>query len=57
MLNVKPLTIYGWIHRGLIDCHKFGRLVRLKESDVMNFVKQSYRKARTFKQRAEELSP
>jgi len=34
LLSVKPMTIYGWIHEGIIPHIKLGRLVRFDEKEV-----------------------
>jgi excisionase family DNA binding protein len=33
-LDVKPMTIYGWVHDGLIPCRWFGRLVRFDVAEI-----------------------
>lgn len=38
MLQVKPSTIYQWVHEGFIPHVKVGRLVRFREGDVSRWI-------------------
>ncbi|MBU1355687.1 MAG: helix-turn-helix domain-containing protein [Candidatus Edwardsbacteria bacterium] len=39
-LCVKPMTIYSWIHEGLIPHFKLGRLVRFDEELIEDWLKK-----------------
>lgn len=39
-LSVKPMTIYGWIHEGIIPHFKLGRLVRFDEEEIVMWMKK-----------------
>jgi excisionase family DNA binding protein len=39
-LQVKPRTIYQWVHEGYIPVIKLGTLVRFDQSSVMAWVKK-----------------
>jgi excisionase family DNA binding protein len=41
ILKVRPVTVYKWASRGILPCHRLGRLVRFKEDDVRAFVDRS----------------
>jgi excisionase family DNA binding protein len=40
LLQVKLSTIYQWTHTGFIPHVKLGRLVRFRESDVLEWIKK-----------------
>jgi len=40
LLQVKQATIYQWTHTGFIPHIKIGRLVRFRESDVLEWLKR-----------------
>ena len=46
LLNVKPATIYGWVHDGLIPHYKIHRLVRFDEGEVVRWLKGKHRHTR-----------
>lgn len=39
----KP-TVYGWVHTGLIPCHKSGKKLRFLKSEIDNWLKQGRKK-------------
>ena len=39
-LCVKPMTIYGWVHDGIIPHFKLGRLVRFDEELIEDWLKK-----------------
>jgi len=46
ILNVKPMTIYGWIHEGTIPHLKLGRLVRFDEREIRDWLSKRKVKGR-----------
>jgi len=40
-LGVNTRTVYRLIDEGELPAYKFGRVIRLKESDVVNFIERS----------------
>lgn len=46
-LCVKPMTIYGWIHEGVIPHLKLGRLVRFDEDMIEEWLNNRKIKGRT----------
>ena len=40
MLQVKPSTIYQWVHEGFIPHVKVGRLLRFRECDLMAWLEK-----------------
>lgn len=53
-LSVKPMTIYGWIHEGVIPHFKLGRLVRFDEEVIEEWLK--VRKVNGRSQRALDIN-
>lgn len=47
ILGIKTSTIYGWVHEGYIPHIKFRRLVRFKESQILEWLKDKDREGRT----------
>ncbi len=41
LLNIKPMTIYLWAEQGRLKSVKFGRLLRFKEADIKDFIKNA----------------
>jgi excisionase family DNA binding protein len=41
MLGVTPRTLYRFIDEGSLAAYKFGRVIRLKEADVSNFIESA----------------
>jgi excisionase family DNA binding protein len=50
LLNVKPATIYSWIHEGYIPYYKINRLVRFKEKEIEAWLKEKRHKGRINRQ-------
>jgi len=46
LLNVRPMTIYGWIHEGLIPYYKLGRLVRFSECEIQKWLNKRKKQER-----------
>jgi excisionase family DNA binding protein len=38
LLNVKPKTIYDWVHRNCIPYHKLQGLLRFKEKEILRWL-------------------
>lgn len=38
MLQVHPNTVRAWINRNILKAHRFGRLIRIYESDLQAFL-------------------
>ena len=49
LLNVRPMTIYGWIHEGLIPYYKLGRLVRFNEREIQEWLNKRKKQGRARK--------
>jgi excisionase family DNA binding protein len=49
LLSVKPMTIYGWIHEGVIPFIKLGRLVRFSEKEVQAWLNKKKREGQSVK--------
>lgn len=41
LLGITPRTLYRLIDEGQITAYKFGRVIRLKQSDVESFIESS----------------
>lgn len=50
LLSVKPMTIYSWIHEGIIPHIKLGRLVRFDEKEVRVWLDKKKISGRTKRQ-------
>lgn len=48
-LCVKPMTLYGWLHRGTIPFYKIGRLVRFSEKEVQAWLSKKKREGQPAK--------
>jgi excisionase family DNA binding protein len=46
-LQVKPRTIYQWVHEGYIPVLKLGSLVRFDQASVANWLKKRQADGRT----------
>ena len=40
-LGITPRTLYRFIDEGLVDGYRFGRVIRLKQTDVEAFIERS----------------
>ena len=47
MLQVRPSTIYQWVHQEFIPHVKLGRLLRFRECDVMAWLEKRAKEGRT----------
>ncbi len=41
MLSIKPITVYAWAEQGKLKSLKLGRLLRFKEADIREFIKNA----------------
>lgn len=55
-LQVKPRTIYQWVHEGYIPVIKLGSLVRFDQASILAWVKKRETPGRTRKQPEFDLS-
>ena len=46
LIEVKPATIYQWVHIGLIPYVKIGKSVRFKKDELLRWIDQNHRKER-----------
>jgi excisionase family DNA binding protein len=46
-LSVKPMTIYGWIHDGMIPHVKLGKLVRFRVKEIDEWLEKKRKVSRT----------
>ncbi|OGW92257.1 MAG: hypothetical protein A3G33_06590 [Omnitrophica bacterium RIFCSPLOWO2_12_FULL_44_17] len=44
LIEVKPCTVYQWVHEGLIPYVKLGRCVRFKKAELFRWIDKNYRK-------------
>ena len=42
LIEVKPSTIYQWVHEGLIPYVKLGKCVRFKKDELFGYDKTEY---------------
>jgi excisionase family DNA binding protein len=47
VLSVRPMTIYGWVHEGMIPYIKLGRLVRFSEGEIQEWLNKRKKEGRT----------
>ncbi len=40
LLKVSPRTVRRWIEKGDLTAHRFGRQIRITDSDLMTFIRQ-----------------
>ena len=40
LLKVSPRTVRRWIGKGDLTVHRFGRQIRISDSDLMTFIRQ-----------------
>lgn len=56
LIEVKPSTIYQWVHLGLIPYVKLGKCVRFKKADLFRWIDKNLRKERiSFKSAEKKL--
>ena len=46
LIEVKPSTVYQWVHLGLIPYVKLGKCVRFKKADLFRWIDKNLRKER-----------
>ena len=46
LIEVKPSTIYQWVHVGLIPYVKLGKCVRFKKDELFRWIDKNHRKER-----------
>ena len=46
LIEVKPSTIYQWVHEGLIPYVKLGKCVRFKKDELFRWIDKNHRKER-----------
>ncbi len=46
LIEVKPSTVYQWVHLGLIPYVKLGKCVRFKKAELFRWIDKSFRKER-----------
>lgn len=46
LIEVKPSTVYQWVHLGLIPYVKLGKCVRFKKVDLFRWIDKNLRKER-----------
>ncbi len=40
LLKVSPRTVRRWIEKGNLTAHRFGRQIRITDSDLVTFIRQ-----------------
>ncbi len=57
LIEVKPNTVYHWVHLGLIPYVKLGKCVRFKKAELFRWIDKNYRKERvSFKSAEKKIS-
>ena len=46
LIEVKPSTVYQWVHLGLIPYVKLGKSVRFRKADLFRWIDKNFRKER-----------
>jgi excisionase family DNA binding protein len=46
LLEVKPSTVYQWVHVGLIPYVKIGKCVRFKKDELFRWIDKNHRRER-----------
>lgn len=46
LIEVKPSTVYQWVHIGLIPYVKIGKSVRFKKDELLRWIDKNHRKER-----------
>ncbi len=54
LVEVRPSTIYQWVHLGLIPYVKLGKCVRFKKADLLRWIDKNLRKERVSFRSAEK---
>lgn len=40
-LEVSDRTVRNWISKGILSAHRFGKLIKISESDITDFINES----------------
>ncbi len=54
LIEVRPSTVYQWVHLGLIPYVKLGKCVRFKKADLFRWIDKNLRKERVSFKSAEK---
>ncbi|MBU9888945.1 MAG: helix-turn-helix domain-containing protein [Candidatus Omnitrophica bacterium] len=54
LIEVRPSTIYQWVHLGLIPHVKLGKCVRFKKADLFRWIDKNLRRERVSFKTAEK---
>ena len=46
LIEVKPSTVYQWVHVGLIPYVKLGKCVRFKKAELFRWIDKNHRRER-----------
>ena len=46
LIEVRPSTVYQWVHVGLIPYVKIGKCVRFKKDELLRWIDKNHRKER-----------
>ena len=46
LIEVRPSTVYQWVHVGLIPYVKIGKCVRFKKDELFRWIDKNHRKER-----------
>jgi excisionase family DNA binding protein len=46
LIEVKPSTVYQWVHLGLVPYVKLGKCVRFKKAELFRWIDKNFRKER-----------
>lgn len=46
LIEVRPSTIYQWVHEGLIPYVKLGKCVRFRKDELFRWIDRNHRKER-----------
>lgn len=46
LIEVRPSTVYQWVHVGLIPYVKLGKCVRFRKDELFRWIDKNYRKER-----------
>ena len=46
LIEVRPSTVYQWVHLGLIPYVKIGKCVRFKKEELLRWIDKNHRKER-----------
>ncbi len=46
LIEVKPSTVYQWVHLGLVPYVKIGKCVRFKKDELLRWIDKNHRRER-----------